>query len=146
MSRDVQRIQKDANLHRLHHIAIRKYISPKPWNPSSLRAGFTIKNQPQCRSNSTTSVLPLKVPSSVQGEHTTIEKKNLDRPENRTPNLDRAVGSEWTAKAKGIQADLHHLGIELQNIFKQLQSLGTILESTGHVSRRNHLAQSRRFI
>jgi len=88
----------------------------------------------QCRSNSTTSAFPLKVPSTIEGDHTVLNKSKLKRPEHKTPNLNTIVGSAWTAKNKGIQADMYHLGAELQNIFRRIRTLETVMKSSEYVS------------
>ncbi|KAH7077864.1 hypothetical protein BKA63DRAFT_273306 [Paraphoma chrysanthemicola] len=80
------------------------------------------------RLNSTTAQ-PLSVPSTIEGDYVPLSKADAKRPENRTPNLDQIVGAEWTAAAKGIQAETNRLVVELQRIFRQQKALKTTLAS-----------------
>lgn len=87
------------------------------------------------RFNSTTAQ-PLSVPSTIEGDYVPLSKADARRPENRTPNLDKIVGAEWTSAAKGIQAETNRLVVELRRIFRQRDALKTVLATEKYVSNR----------
>lgn len=122
------------NFCRLRYTVTRTCSQPRVYSAPNLRKSIPNKHSPQCRSNSTASSFPLQVPSTVEGDHGTLSPKDLRRPEHLTPNLNNVVGSDWTAKAKNIEADISQLGIEVQKLFNRQRRLKTILESNDYVS------------
>jgi len=86
--------------------------------------------QAKCRLNSTASVLPLKVPSTTEGEYPVLGQRQLKITGDWTHKLDQVVGKDWTGKAKGIEGDMRTLAVELQRIYRHRRALQTALHYT----------------
>lgn len=62
-----------------------------------------------------------------------MSKARRNRVENGTENLDRVVGTEWTATAKSIQSEITQLSTELRKLFRQGHTLRRFLKSSEYV-------------
>jgi hypothetical protein len=74
------------------------------------------------------------VPITTEDDYTVLKKADLSRPENKTPELDKVVGKDWTLKAKNIHADMTKLTTELRKVFKNSSNIRAALASSDFVS------------